>query len=61
MSKGSVKEEFAKAYLDIFRKTADEYKNTNWWDFKRRNRLKDRIRWSQHHYKKLTGKQVTLE
>ena len=52
---------FADMYLDIFRKAVEEYNNTNFWDFKTKIRIRRRLRWSQYHYKQLTGKQVTLK
>ena len=60
MKKLSTKEEFAKAYLDIYKTAVKQYKAIPWYKFKDRNNLNKRMRWSQYHYKKLTGKQVTL-
>lgn len=52
------KHKFANAYLDIYNKATEEYKKLPWYKFRERDRVMRRIRWSRHHYKELTGKQI---
>jgi hypothetical protein len=54
----STEESLARAYLSIYLDAAEEFKLIPWWKFKKRERIKKRIRWSQYHYKKLTGKNM---
>jgi cation transport regulator ChaB len=49
---------FADIYLQLYNEATEEYKNTEWWRFRKRDKLMHKIRWSRHHYKLLTGKQI---
>jgi hypothetical protein len=53
-----VKHKFANAYLTIYKQAVEEYKATKWYQFKKRDKIMRKVRWSRHHYKLLTGKQI---
>lgn len=46
----SARKDFAKMYHKIYDDTVEEINITDWWRFRKIDKLNSRLRWARHHY-----------